>query len=588
MTKNHFVLLPLVASLLLSGCMSPQLMQGTRDMVSNAMAESDAAVQQQIQQIENGKEDRRKKAFVSRPYLAGKSVALSPTANLPLALQKGVKTGLAFPNKRVNVNAAAEQITLATKIPVVIAPDVYLPRSALLPRAQKIDDGTAQPPAAVAVGQSRISAGPMPPLSSLTGTSGTGLVASGYVGPESAMDVEIEQGEMPLNEVLDLLSTRLGVNWAYDQKKGVINIYRMVTKTWLLPIKAGNASFTTEYINNTQQTNNQNALQNNTQLDKSAVKAEAQNLNEMKSIIDDIQTVMTRAGNANGNVTQGTVTMTDTKDAVERAESIVNFHRTQLSKMVMLHARLVTVTVNDSGELGVDWQAILTKALNRAPGFILTSTSPLSLVSANAGSLTGQITSGSFTGTQAAVQALSTVGNTASSDDIPIAVQNRHTSYYNNRVRFSYVSATTPATATAGGTGGTPGLTTAQDQVGLKMMVYASVTNNNAVAVTVSIDNSVLNAIEPFTSGQGANQQTVQNPKTSGQGVTTDAIIRNGGMTVLTVFDSNTAQYDQRKLSHNAPMVLGGSVTASKQRSTTLLVISASIKDTDAGQRPAL
>lgn len=568
---------------MLSGCVSPQLTEGSNAFISKAGAEAESAAQRLISEAAGNKEERRKRAFVGHPYLAGKSIALSPTANLPLALQRGVKTKLVFANKTVNLGVAAEQITLATKIPVVISTDVYLPRSALLPRTQKLDEGTsgsapALPSPVVPTGPGRFGSGPLPALSSVANG---GLSASGYSGQDQQQMVEVTQDEMPLNQVLDLIATRLGVNWSYDQKKGVINIYRMVTKTWLLPIRPTTLSFTTEYINNTSQTNNQNALQNTQQQNRSAVKSEAQAVSEITSILNDVQTVMTRSGSVNGNVSQGTITITDTKEAVERAESIVNFHRGQLSKMIALHARLVQVTVDNGGQLGFDWQVALTKALNRAPGFVLESVSPISLVSQDAGSIGARLTSGQFSGTQAAVQALSTIGNTASSDDIPIEVQNRHTFYYNNRVSFSYVSSTTPATASAGGTGGIPGITTSQDEVGLKMLVYASATDNNSVAVTISLDNSVLRAITPFKSGE----QTVQNVDKTGQGITTDAIIRNGATTVLTVFDSNAAQYDRRSLGHNIPILAGGSVNASRTRTATLLVLSASIKDTGAGQR---
>ena len=586
MKAQRFVLYPLLSSLVLSGCVSPQLTQSTNKFVTNAGAETDTASRSLISQITNGREERRKSAFVDHPYLAGKSVALPPSATLPLPLQRGVKVKLVFPNKRVNLPVAAEQITLATKIPVVISSDVYLPANALLPRTQKLDDspsgGNGPVPPVMPAGPGRLASGPLPALSSVTG--GGGLVSSGYSGQDSPQEVEITQDEMPLNQILDLMTTRIGVNWEWDAKKGVIRVYRMLTKTWLLPVRPSSMSYSTDQINNTALSNNQNALQNQGQ-DKAALKSEAQNVNEITSILNDVQTVMTRSGSVSGNISQGTITITDTKDAVERAESIVNFHRALLSKMVAVHMRLVQVTLNDTGQLGVDWQAVLTKALNKGPGFILTSASPISLVSANAGELGAKITSGQFSGTQAAVKALAELGNTASSDDIPLEVQNRHTHYYNNRVRFSYVSQTTPATATAGGTGGIPGVTTAQDQVGLKMLVYASVTNNNSVAVTVSLDTSVLQSIQPFTSGSGSNQQTVQLVNTTGQGLSTDAIIRNGATTVLTVFDSNTAQYDRRTLGHNIPLLAGGSVNASRTRTATLLVMSATIKDTDAGQQ---
>ncbi|MGA5726614.1 hypothetical protein ACPCHQ_22020 [Ralstonia thomasii] len=584
------ILLPLIAALAVSGCVSPALQGESRDFIEKTTATADALKENVVTRAQGNRAERERREFVNRPYLVGKSVALAPEAKLPLALRANVKTALMFPKKRVSLPEFAQQVTLATRIPVVIAPDVYLPPDALLPRSQKegSNQGAAPALAAPAVAQQaaagRAANGPLPPLGSVVGTGASGgLVSAGYGGSvDTPQDVDVQREEMELNQTLDLTATRLGINWTWDQKKGVIRFYRMVTKTWLLPIKPANMSYTSAFQNGTVQTNNQNAL--NSVNEQSPTRSEAQNINEINSILNDVQTVMTRAGTVSGNVASGTITITDTKDVVDRAEEIVDFHRGQLSKMVVLHLRLIQIKRNNNGQLAVDWQAALSKALNNVPGFVLTSTSPTTLASTISGSLGMQITSGDAKGTQMVVQALKDMGDVASTDDIPLQIQNRHSLYYNNRLRYSYVSATTPATATAGGTGGVPGITTAQDQVGLKLMLYPTVTDNNSIALTVSLDNSILQRLDSFSSGQGANQQTVQLPNVTGQGATTDALIRNGGMVVLTAFDHNDTEFDKRTLGDNIPMLLGGSKNVSRSRTATLIVISASIRDIGSGR----
>lgn len=592
MKYSNLVLLPLVAALALSGCVSSALQNDSQEFVSKATATADALKGSVVARAEGGRAERERREFVNRPYLVGKSVALSPEARLPLALRANVKTALMFPRKRVSLPEFAQQVTLATRIPVVIAPDVYLPANALLPRSQRPEDSaqaaaTPAIAAAAPMAQGRPGAGMVPALSSVAGATPAagGLMASGYSGVPSIdtpQDVDVQREEMELNQTLDLTATRLGINWSYDAKKGVIRFYRMVTKTWLLPIKPANMSYSSAFQNGTAHTNNQNAL--STVNEQAPIRSEAQNINEINSILNDVQTVMSRAGSVSGNVASGTITITDTKDAVDRAEGIVSFHRAQLSKMVVLHVRLVQIKRSDVGQLGFDWEAMLTKALANVPGFVLTSTSPATLATAAAGTFGAKLTSGAGAGTQLVVQALADLGNVASTDDIPLQIQNRHSLYYNNRLRYSYVASTTPATATAGGTGGVPGITTAQDQVGLKLMVYPTITDNNSIALTVSLDNSVLQSLQPFSSGSGANLQTVQLPNTTGQGASADALIRNGGMVVLTAFDHNDTEFDKRTLGQNMPLLAGGSLNVSRSRTSTLIVISASIRDTSSGQ----
>ncbi|MBR8030366.1 hypothetical protein KDW91_40275, partial [Burkholderia cenocepacia] len=150
-----------------------------------------------------------------------------------------------------------------------------------------------------------------------------------------------------------------------------------------------------------------------------------------------------------------------------------------------------------------------------------------------------------------------------------------------NSQTFSYVSATTPATSTAGGTGGIPGITTSQDQVGFKLMLYPSVTAHNSINLTVSIDQSTLQSLQTFTSGSGSNQQSVQLPNTSGEGATVDAIVRNGGTLILTGFEQKTNQFDRRGLAPNVPLIAGGSKTADSERVTTIIILSAAVQDAD-------
>jgi type IVB pilus formation R64 PilN family outer membrane protein len=572
---------------MLSGCVSPELTHGTDTFAKNATGTADKLSSRLVERTDDATAARDRAAFVNHPYLAGKSIALSPQAKLPLALQANVKTALMFPGHRISLATAAEQITLATHVPVVIAPDVYLPAGALLPRNQKLDDGNGEAqafPSASPIGQGRIGAGPLPSLSSaLNG----GLSSAGYSGPPSVdtpQDVDIQREEMPLPQTLDLIATRLGVNWSFDAKKGVIRIYRMVTRTWSVPIKPGLMSYNTVFDSSTAQSNNPSAL--TTQSDKPGNKSEAQGLSEMTSLLNDIQTVMTRSGSVSGNIATGTVTITDTRDAVDRAENIVNMNRAILSKLITFHVRVIQITRNNSGQLGVDWNAALTKALSSVPGFALSATSPATLVTTTAvGTLGAKITSGQFSGTQAVVSALAELGTVASTDDIPLQVQNRHSVYYDNVNQFTYVSQTTPATATAGGTGGVPGITTSTDQVGLKFLIYASATDDNNIALTLSLGNSSLNGpIQTFTSGTGSNQQSVQEVNKTKRDASTDAIVRNGGIVVLTAHDHNDTQYDKRTLGYKVPLLAGGSENASSTRTTTLFVISASIRDMGAGQ----
>ncbi|CAB3767556.1 type II secretion system protein GspD [Paraburkholderia humisilvae] len=586
---KRFVLLPLVAALALSGCVSPTLERQTKGAVQGATTVQESGRQELIDQIVNGRKVRERDEMVDAPFLAGKTVALSRDVILPPALQANVKTDIMFPGRHVSLPVAAERITLATGIPVKIDNDVYLPASALLPRAQVTEDTKNS-----ILGQSGGAAGSagaaktgvLPPIpgasDGLSGVQGY----SGAAAIDTPMDVQFEPGQMPLSRTLDLIATRLGINWEYDDQKGVIRFYRMVTKTWLLPIKPGSMSYTTAFSGSTMQSNNSNALNTQGQQPDAPIKSEAANISEINSIKSSIQTIMTRAGAISADPAIGSITLTDTKDAVDKADGIMKFETNVLSKMVLVRLQMIQVTTNDNGQAGVNWNAVMTKALQSIPGFQLSSISPVSLIGQsggvnNSGQIGLNITSGAFNGTSAIVQALSDIGRVSTTTEIPLSIQNRHGLYYNVRTTYSYVSATTPATSTVGGTGGVPGITTSQDQVGFKLMLYPSVTPRNSIDLTISIDQSTLQSLQTFTSGTGANAQSVQLPDTNGEGATIDAIVHNGGTLILTGFEQKQNEYDKRSMGPGVPIIAGGSVTAQAQRTTTIIILSAAVQDAD-------
>lgn len=249
--------------------------------------------------------------------------------------------------------------------------------------------------------------------------------------------------------------------------------------------------------------------------------------------------------------------------------------------MVLLRVQTVQITTTDTGESGVDWNALLTKALAHIPAFSLSAVSPASLVSSNAGTLGLNIMSGAGSGTQAIIRALAEIGRVQTSTELPLSTRNRHAISYNVRNTFSYVSNTTPGVASISGGGSTPGIQTAQDSTGLKLVLFPNATNKDSVMLTLSLDQSVLQSLQTFVSGSGSSAQSVQLPNVNGEGSTQEVPIKNGQTLILTGFDRVNSQYDRRTMGDGAPLALGGSLTQSRTRTTTIVLVSAVIRDAD-------
>ncbi|UAW64737.1 type II and III secretion system protein [Mycoavidus sp. HKI] len=571
-------LFAVITALALSSCISPQLVQQTRANIDRAQADAQRLRTRLLTQMEGSKPQEAINDEVDLPYLAGKPVPLAREITLPYALRKGVKTAVMFPEKTVPLNLAAERITLATGIPVKIDPDVYLSASALLPRAQSNDAAlNATHVTGGKVDAPLTSAAPNPLLQHIP----PGFASLHAVTPFNALaQVEFQPGEIPLNQMLDLIATRLSINWLYDEVRGAIRFYRMLTKIWQLPGAAGEMSFTTAFQGSTVQSSNANAtlLPQNTYAN-SAAKREATHVNELNSIRQSIETLMTRAGSIATNAATGTITLTDTKEAVECADEIITREIHILSRRVLLKLQKIQVLTHDTGQAGIDWNMALTTALSKLPDFKLAAHSPASLAGSHAAGFNLNLLAGTLNNSSALITALSEIGRVQSSTELPMTIRNRQPMSYDIGNAFSYVSAALPATSTVGGTGGVPGLKTSQISTGLKLLIYPNATSKDTVDLTFSIEDSMLKSLDRFDAGTGQQAQSVQLPSIDRQGTTLQTTVRSGSTIVLTGFERFDDQFRRRTLGERMPLLSGGSIAASRQRTTTLIVISAVIQD---------
>lgn len=590
---NPKLILRPVAALLvcstMAGCVAPNLVRGVRQTTDDTRVLATQTTEDLYARMRRDRTAVEAEQDVARPFLAGKRVAVARNVTLPMALRDNVDSVVIFPDRVMPLVVVGQKITMATGIPVKIESDVYLPASVLMPRslaAQAQQALKSTPVNGVAtlptgLGPAPTLGGPLP----ATLTTGASSVSSAQATPlmENALSVEFKNSDkMPLATMLDLVATRLGINWEYMPSKGVIRFYRLTTKTWQLPIQPGTNSFTTEFKQTAQGSGGTgtNGSSNSSQID-AAAKAELKELDDMEEIRKSLNPVRTLVGDLDLNRGTGLLTMRDTREAVDAADEIIRRQIAIYSRMVTLKFQMIDLTIADNGEAGVDWNAALTKALQNIPGFTLSALSPATLVSSAAGNFGLTVNSGGFTGTQAIVSALKQYGTVTSSVTIPISMRNRHAFQYNNRRTFSYVSSTTPATTTAGGTGGIPGISTSTATVGFKLQVYADATTRDDVNLQVAFDQSKQDGpLERFTSGSGDNQQSIQNINLVAKGIPKqDLIVRNGQTLVMTAFEQDDTQLTRRTLGESIPMLLGGSLTAAKSRTFTLVLATVMVQD---------
>ncbi|GJG97754.1 protein PilN [Cupriavidus pauculus] len=586
-------------ALSMAGCMSPALMADVRQATDAAHTSTVDTTQALYARMHRNTAAVEAEQEVDRPYLAGKRVPVARNVTLPLALRENVDTVVMFPERTMSLAVVAQRLQMATGIPVKIESDVYLPPNMLLPRslaahASQLSRGAGAGPGLAPVNPLAQGLGPMPALNGalpgvLTSPPPAGAAgAAAQPALETAFNVEFKHSErLPLANMLDLVATRLGINWEYQADQGVIRLYRLVTRSWELPMPGGTNSFSTEFRQGAQSAVSGGAGSGQSAQLDAVAKAEVKDQNDLEGIRKSIEPAMTLVGSAELNPASGLLTLRDTKEAVDAADQIVRRQVAIYSRMVTLKFQMIDLTVSDAGEVGVDWSAALTKTLQSVPGFTASLLSPTTLVTSTAGTAGLQLTSGGLSGSEAIVSALRQYGTVTSSVAIPISLRNRHGYQYNNRRTFSFVSGTTPAASAVGGTGGVPGITTSTATVGFKLAVYADATSSQDVNLTIAMDQSKQDGpLERFESGSGDNRQAVQTINLVGKGIPKqDLIVRNGQTILMTALDQDDAQSTRRTLGDALPLWLGGSQTVAKTRTFTLLLATVLVQEQGEGAR---
>jgi len=574
-------------TLSLAGCISYDQIARTKNAAIQAAQQNEEAKEAFLAQMKQERAAADREEEVDKPYLAGRPIALSRDAKLPVALRDKVITVLDTSTRpgpqTMPLAEAVQRLSIATGIQFRVDPDVYLPPAKLLPKSLANANANAEPqtpaPAAVAPVQG-VAVSSLSPLPSvLRGGAPVATSATDRLSVEIPGDGK----QRTAREYADLWANRLGINWEYNEDKQIGRFYRLVTKTWKLPVGSGKRPFTNEFKSQTQQVSVSGSAGNSTDPETQVKVKSEENKTPLEKIADTLGPALTLVGQIAPNEDTGTITMTDTKEAVERADDIIRPQVTILNRQVLMQFQTVQVVVNDNGEEGTDWNAVIQGALHNVPGLALGG-SPTSLVSSNAGSFGFTVLDGAFKGTSAVVRALNEIGRASTSIDLPMRMRNRRAATYDTSHLFYFISGSSPAVGAVGGSGGVPGYTQSAGSVGFKLFVYPDADTTDDVNLTISFDNSVLNQIIKATTGQGVNQQTFDQPDIDRNGVgSQDISIHNGQTMLLTGFDQTSNKFAKRTMGSWVPLIFGGSLTSTRTRTFTLVFVTVGIRDQGTG-----
>jgi type IVB pilus formation R64 PilN family outer membrane protein len=535
----------MISASLLSGCSTHALVEKTMKATETHDQDASAQIEVAAAKAKNMQTDPAE-TDVNVPYIAGAPVALAREVTLPPALRKGIKTEVLFKGaEKVDLMDAAAELTLATGIPVRVRPDALIPQSNFLPKGAQ---------------------------------GGTGTAPQGGGGGQQSVMVNLKVSEAPVADILNFIAVQTGCNWQWRPDQGIIEIYRLVTKTFEFRGLAGSGSVSIG-LGRTGGGSSSSSFESN-----ASTKFEEKDLDSVKHIKASIDALMTRGGS--GSITDGgTIVVTDTKEAVDSIETYLNDENKRMNRRVRLLVQAVDVSMSDTGEAGVDWTLVYSKIAQKLTGNVtntLSLSSPQTVTGSTGGALTIGVSGNSkLNGTSAAIDALREIGNVTNVTRVPVVTQNRRPVQFAVRNTFDYVSSIQVTTvASSSGTTTAPQITQKEETVGTTLTITPAAFDDGSIALHLAYDNTTLRSLTPYSAGDSSSTtNTVQQRNIDGTGTDQSVTMRSGQTLFISGIERNTNSVTTARLDNDLPMAAGGSDQAKKSKTTTIILVTAVAED---------
>lgn len=467
------------------------------------------------------------------------------SAKLPVEFAKTFKIDRDF----ASVAEVAERVTFLAGIPVSLSPDV-------------MERGAAAVTASVPQTQ-------LPVMPSMPGQAMLGMPAMpGMPG----MPNQTSQQSIPLSYsgtlsgFLDFACARFGISWEY--KNGSIILFRTTTKTFTVHALPGDTSLDAKISNQGGGTSSSNSTHN--------AGVSFSSLSVWTALEKSITGMVTSQGKVAVTPATGTVTVTDVPYAVARVEKFVEEQNVSLGRQVLINVRVMTVSLNDSDDYGVNWNLVYNALSQNIGASMISSFSAaanstaikFSVLPTAGGSRLGQ-----FAGSDAIVNAISQQGRvslvtsasvtTLNNQPVPVQV-GRQTAYL--------ASSSTTTTPNVGSTTSiTPGVIT----TGFSMNLLPHILEQGRMLLQYAIDISSLDRMMTITSGGSS----IQTPEIQTRNFLQRVAVRSGETLVLSGFEQSTDNAVTAGTGSAENVLAGGSVSGQRKRDVIVILITPLVAD---------
>lgn len=471
------------------------------------------------------------------------------------------------PAGSVTLQQAVQEVISQCRLNVQITPDALNPSSAI----SQMQPGPTGPAA---------NSQPQDMASMLFSSQASGSGLSSSFGSAFGGGLQPISGiswNAKVSGFLDLITSRTGVSWRFDPAEKAVVIYLLDTKTFRIyafddtnqvnsTVRSGMTTSTGTGEGSSGSMGGSSGISGDSGSNQTtSVSLETSILNDIESSIKSMLTP--NLGRMALSRATGTLTVTDRPEVLRRVEQTVNHENDSITKQVVLNVKVLSVTLTDKDQLGVDWD-VLYRSLSSDWGINLRNTVPGIDPSAISGSVSILDTANSaWAGSSAMIQALAQQGRVSTVLSPSVTTLNLQSAPIQIGKLKSYPASTQVSNVAQVGTTTSiiPGTVTS----GYNMTLLPFVMPDSELLLKININMSSDPTFETFVSGESR----AQFPSYGVQIFDQKVRLRNGETLVLSGFEQDTDNSNKLGTGEPGFFGLGGSRTRNTERTVIVLLI---------------
>ncbi|AIC21832.1 secretin [Pseudomonas chlororaphis] len=470
----------------------------------------------------------------------------------------------------VTLQQAAQEIISQCNLNVQITPDAL--NSSFSTAAAQSTPSSAPPSASM--NQDMASMLFPSSVTGATGSMGSNFTSFGVGGTRQISNIK---WDAKVSGFLDLITSRTGVSWRFDQVENAAVIYYLDTRTFRVyafddttkmdsTVRSGMTTSTGTSGDNSSAGGSTSGISGDSGSNQTSnVSLKTSILNDIESSVKSMLTPS--VGRMALSRATGTLTVTDRPEVLRRIEQTIKQENESITTQVILNVKVLSVTLTDIDQMGIDWTLVY-KSLSNKWGISLKNVVPGIDPSAISGSVSILDTANSaWAGSSAMVQALAQQGRVSTVRSPSVTTLNLQSAPIQIGKLKSYLASSQVSNVAQ--VGSTTSLIPGSVTSGYNMTLLPFVMPENELLLKININMSTDPTFETVTSGESK----AQFPSYGVQIFDQKVRLKNGETLVLSGFEQDSEDSTKSGTGDPGFFGLGGGRMRNTERNVIVVLI---------------